>query len=143
MELTGSTTRSTLDIKNMANLLIDKTGIGTSIQTPIDDKFIFNKFNLVNPPIKSKRILNTCTVRYLCQSYFYDENSKTFEICDKNYKNVVKDKICNMAQDKAWIRYCLLLMSEGEQSLFEIDKKYLGDFYKKRVNQFFERKKKR
>ena len=42
-----------------------------------------------------------------------------------------------MFQDKKWIRYCLLLMSEGEQSLFEIDKKYLGDFYKNRVNHFF------
>ena len=142
MESTGSTTRSTFDIKNMANLLVDKTGIGTPIQAPIDKTLIFNKFNLVNPPIKSKRILNACTVRYLCQSYFYDENSKTFEICDKNYKNVVKDKISNMVKDKKWIRYCLLLMSEGEQSLFEIDKKYLGDFYKNRVNQFFERKKK-
>ena len=142
MESTGSTTRSTFDIKNMANLLVDKTGIGTPIQAPIDKTLIFNKFNLVNPPIKSKRILNSCTVRYLCQSYFYDENSKTFEICDKNYKNVVKDKISNMVKDKKWIRYCLLLMSEGEQSLFEIDKKYLEDFYKNRVNQFFERKKK-
>ena len=142
MESTGSTTQSTFDIKNMANLLVDKTGIGTPIQAPIDKTLIFNKFNLVNPPIKSKRILNACTVRYLCQSYFYDENSKTFEICDKNYKNVVKDKISNMVKDKKWIRYCLLLMSEGEQSLFEIDKKYLGDFYKNRVNQFFERKKK-
>ena len=141
MESTGSTTRSNLDIKNMANLLVDKTGIGPSIQTPID-KFFFNKFNLVNPPTKSKRILNSCTVRYLCQSYFYDQNSKTFEICDKNYKNVVKVKLSNMTQDKKWIRYCLLLMSEGEQSLFEIDQKYLGDFYKKLVNQFFERKKK-
>ena len=80
MELTDSTTQSTFDIKNMANLLVDKTRIDTSIQKPIDDKFIFNKFNLVNPPIKSKRILITFIVRYLCQSYFYDENSKTFEI---------------------------------------------------------------
>ncbi len=130
-----------IDIKNMANLLVDKTAIGTPIETPID-KFIFNKYNILNPSTKSKRILNTCTVRYLCQAYFYDEKSQKFEISDKNYKNIIKAKLSNMTQDKKWIRYCLLLMSEGEQSLFEINKNILEDFYKKQVNQFFERKKK-
>jgi hypothetical protein len=30
---------------------------------------------------------------------------------------------------------------EGEQTLFEINKKLLGDFYQKQVDIFFERKK--
>ncbi len=130
------------DIKDMMNLLIDKKTIGTPIIAQID-KFSFNKYNLVNPPSKSKRILNTCTVRYFCQAYFYDEKNQKFEIFDKNYKNIKKDRLSNMTQDKKWIRYCLLLMSEGEQTLFEINKDILeGDFFKKNVDEFFKRKKK-
>ena len=132
---------SSFDIKKMSNLLVDKTTIGTPILAQID-KFSFNKYNIVNPPTKSKRILNNCTVRYLCQSYFYDENSKQFEIADKLYKNINKVKLSSMTQDKKWIRYCLLLMSEGEQTIFEINKKILGDFFDKLEKQFFERKKK-
>ena len=130
------------DIKDMMNLLIDKKTIGTPIIAQID-KFSFNKYNLVNPPSKSKRILNTCTVRYFCQAYFYDEKNQKFEIFDKNYKNIKKDRLSNMTQDKKWIRYCLLLMSEGEQTLFEINKDILeGDFFQKNVDEFFKRKKK-
>lgn len=141
METTGTKTKPILDMKDMTNLLEDKTNIGTPIKTPIDN-YTFNKYIVVNPPTKSKRIQNSFTVRYLCQAYFYDENSKKFEICDKNYKNVIKVKVSNMTHDKKWIRYCLLLMSEGEQSIFEINKNYLGDFYKNQLNQFFDRKKK-
>ena len=136
-----NTQQTTFNIKDMTNLLIDKTTIGTPIATQID-KFTFNKYNLVNPPSKAKRILNSCTVRYYCQGYFYDLNSNKFEIFDKNYKNSKKDKLSNMTQEKKWIRYCLLLMSEGEQTLFEINKDLLEDFYQKQVEKFFERKKK-
>ena len=140
-EQKGEKVPETLDIKDMANLLVDKTTIGTPLLAQID-KFGFNKYNLINPLSTAKRILNSSTVRYFCQSYFYDEKNKKFEIFDKNYKNIKKDKLSNMSQDKKWIRYCLLLMSEGEQTLFEIEKKYLEDYYKDHVQKFFERKKK-
>ena len=129
------------DIKDMTCTLVDKTTIGTPMQVQID-KFTFNKYNLVNPPLTSKRILNSYTVRYFCQCYFYDTKNNKFEIFDRNYKNVKKDKISNMSQDKKWIRYCLLLMSEGEQTLFEIDKNIVEDYYEKETKNFFERKKK-
>ena len=132
---------STFNVKEMTNLLEDKSILGTPMEAQID-KFIFQKYNLVNPPSNSKRILNSCTVRYYYQAYFYDENSKKFYICDKNYKNIKKDKLSNMSQDKKWVRYCLLLMSEGEQTLFEINKNILEDFYQKQVDHFFDRKKK-
>ena len=125
----------------MATLLVDKSTIGTPMVAPID-KFNFNKYNIVNPPSKSKRILNSCTVRYLCQTYLFDQNSQKFEISHRNYKNIKKDKLSTMSQDKKWIRYCLLLMSEEEQTIFEISKDILGDFYDKHVEQFFQRKKK-
>ena len=130
-----------VSIKDMTTLLEDITAVGTPMVASIDE-FNFNKYNIVNPPSKSKRILNNCTVRYLCQTYLFDQNSQKFEISDKNYKNIKKDKLSSMTQDKKWIRYCLLLMSEGEQTLFEIDKNILGDFYDKHVEQFFQRKKK-
>ena len=130
------------DIKDMTNLLIDKKLLGSPILAQ-NDKFNFNKYNLVNPPLKSKRILNSCTVRYFCQAYFYDEKSQKFEIFDRNYKNIKKDKLSNMNQDKKWVRYCLLLMSEGEQTLFEINKDILEEgFFKKIEEEFFKRKKK-
>ena len=48
-----------------------------------------------------------------------------------------------MNQDKKWVRYCLLLMSEGEQTLFEINKDILEEgFFKKIEEEFFKRKKK-
>ncbi len=131
----------TFDIKDMANLLVDKTTIGTPLSAQID-KFVFNKYNLINPPLTAKRILNSSTVRYFCQSYFYDEVSQKFELFDRNYKNIKKDKLSNMTQEKKWIRYCLLLMSEGEQTLFQINKDILEDYYKSQVKKFFERKKK-
>ena len=46
-----------------------------------------------------------------------------------------------MSQDKRWIRYCLLLMQEEEQSLFEIDKGTLGNFYQNQVDKFIQDKK--
>lgn len=137
----NETTQQKFDVKDMYCLLEDKTTIGSPLIAPID-KFNFNKYNIVNPPLKSKRILNTCTVRYLCQAYVFDLNSQKFEILDKNYKNIKKDKLSSMTQDKKWVRYCLLLMSEGEQTIFEIDKSILGDFFKTQVDKFFERKKK-
>jgi hypothetical protein len=137
----GEKVPETFDIKDMANLLVDKTTIGTPLLAQID-KFNFNKYNLINPPLTAKRILNSSTVRYFCQSYFYDQKNKKFEIFDRNYKNIKKDKLSNMSQDKKWIRYCLLLMSEGEQTLFEIQKDILEEYYKDQVKKFFERKKK-
>ena len=71
------------DIKDMTNLLIDKKLLGSPILAQ-NDKFNFNKYNLVNPPLKSKRILNSCTVRYFCQTYFYNEKNQKFEIFDRN-----------------------------------------------------------
>jgi len=131
----------TFDIKDMVNLLVDKTIIGTPLSAQID-KFVFNKYNLINPPLTAKRILNSSTVRYFCQSYFYDEVSQKFELFDRNYKNIKKDKLSNMTKEKKWIRYCLLLMSEGEQTLFEINEDILEDYYKEQVKKFFDRKKK-
>jgi hypothetical protein len=132
---------TTSDIKDMSNLLEDKTLLGTPLEAHIDD-FTFKKYNIINPSSKAKRIVNGSTVRYYCQAYLYDENSKKFHILEKTYKNIKKDKISNMSHDKKWIRYCLLLMMEAEQTLFEINKKLLGDFYQKQVKLFFERKKK-
>ncbi len=129
------------DLKNMIKILEDKTFIGTALSAQAD-QFKCNKYNLINPPSTAKRILNSSTVRYFCQSYFYDEKSKKFEIVDRNYKNIKKDKISGMSKDKKWIRYCLLLMSEGEQTLFEINKDILEDYYNEQVKIFFERKKK-
>ena len=129
------------DIKDMSLLLEDKNILGTPLEVQFD-KFKFQKYILVNPPSKSKRILNNCSVKYYSQAYVYDENSKKFYICDKNYKNGKKDKISNMSQDKKWLRYCLLLMQEEEQTLFEISKSTLEDFYQKQVDNFFEIKKK-
>ena len=137
----NETTQQKFDVKDMYCLLEDKTTIGSPLIAPID-KFNFNKYNIVNPPLKSKRILNTCTVRYLCQAYVFDLNSQKFEILDKNYKNIKKDKLSSMTQDKKWVRYCLLLMSEGEQTIFEIDKSILGDFFKTQVDKFSKEKRK-
>ena len=129
------------DIKDISLLLEDKTILNTPLEAQFD-KFKFQKYNLVNPPSASKRVLNTCTVKYYSQTYVYDENSKKFYICDKNYKNCKKDKLSNMSQDKKWLRYCLLLMQEEEQALFEISKSTLEeDFYKKQVGNFFNIKK--
>ena len=79
------TKSSSFDIKKMSDLLIDKSTIGTPILAQID-KFNFNKYAIVNPQTKSKRILNNCTVRYLCQSYFYDENNKNLKLLIKTIK---------------------------------------------------------
>ena len=127
------------DIKDMQKLLIDKSQIRTSIPASID-KFEFRKYNLINPPARSKRITGSCTVRYYSQTYLFDEISQKFEQCDKMYKNIKKDKISNVNQDKKWIRYCLLLMQEGEQSLFEIDKNTLENFYQNQVDKFIKDK---
>ena len=129
------------DIKDMNDLLVDKSILGTPMSSQTDE-FTTTKYNLVNPSTTSKRILKSSTVRYSCQSYFFDENAKKFEIFDKNYKNIKKDKISNMKQEAKWIRYCLLLMSEGEQTLFEINKNILEDYYNAQVKKFFETKKK-
>ena len=118
------------DIKEMQQLLIDKSNIGTSIPVTYD-KISLKKYNIKNPPQNAKRILNSYTVKYFSQTYLFDEIGQKFEQCDKQYKNIKKDKISNMKSDQKWIRCCLLLMSEKEQSLFEIDEKTLGDFYKK------------
>ena len=131
----------TFDIKDMNTLLEDKTIIGTSLPAQFD-KYNINKYNLINPPSTAKRIVNSTTVRYSCQSFLYDEKNKKFEIFEKDYKNMKKDKISNMSKDKKWIRYCLLLMSEGEQTLFEINKDILEDYYNAQVKKFFDRKKK-
>jgi len=129
------------DIKDMTLLLEDKTILNTPLKAQFD-KFIFQKYNLVNPPSASKRVLNTCTVKYYSQTYVYDENSQKFYICDKNYKNCKKDKLSNMSQDKKWLRYCLLLMQEEEQALFEISSTTLEkSFYQKQVGNFFNIKK--
>ena len=131
---------ATFDIKDMQSLIIDKSNIGTSNPVTID-KFTFNKYNLINPPQKAKRVLNSSTVKYFSQTYLFDEISQKFEQCDKSYKNINKDKISDMKADKRWIRCCLLLMLEKEQSLFEIDEKTLGDFYKEQVNKLIADKK--
>ena len=128
------------DIKDMQKILIDKSNIGTPMQMKYGD-FLFNRYNLINPPRNAKRIGKSETVRYYSQTYLYDEISHKFEQCDKNYKNIKKDKISNMSQDKRWIRYCLLLMQEEEQSLFEIDKGTLGNFYQNQVDKFIQDKK--
>ena len=128
------------DIKDMQKLLIDKSPIGTSIPVKFD-KFNFKKYNIINPTTTTKRVGNSCTVRYYSQSYLYDEISQKFEQCDKNYKNIKKDKISNMSQEKRWIRYCLLLMQEDEQSLFEIEENILENFYKEQVDKLIQDKK--
>ena len=129
------------DINDMTMLLEDKTFLSTPLEAKYDI-YKFQKYNLVNPPSTSKRVSNTCTVKYYSQTYVYDENSKKFYICDKNYKNPKKEKLSNMSQDKKWLRYCLLLMQEEEQTLFEINKSILEDFYQNQVDTFFEIKKK-
>ena len=130
-----------LDLKDMQKLLIDKSNIGTPIPVSYD-KYKFKKYNLINPPLRSVRILNSYTVKYFSQTYLYDEISQKFEQCDKNYKNIKKDKISSMNIDKKYIRYCLLLMMQGEQSLFEFDKNTLGEeFYQKQVNELIKDKK--
>ena len=139
---TEEQTKKVFDIKDMTQLLEDKTTIGTSLDAPFD-QFKSKRYNIVNPPSSSKRILNNCTVRYYCQIYFYNEKTNKFVISDKNYKNIIKDKISGMIEQRKYIRYCLLLMSEGEHSLFEIDKKDIDQkFYQDRVDAFFAAKKK-
>ena len=130
------------DIKEMQQLLIDKSNIGTSIPVTYD-KISLKKYNIKNPPQNAKRILNSYTVKYFSQTYLFDEIGQKFEQCDKQYKNIKKDKISNMKSDQKWIRCCLLLMSEKEQSLFEIDEKTLGDFYKKQVDNLIADKKRK
>ena len=129
------------DLKDMQKILIDKSNIGTS--SPVqNDNFNFQRYRLINPPQNAKRVLNNTTVRYFLQTYLYDEISQKFEQCEKNYKNIVKDKISDMKQAKRWIRYCLLLMQEEEQSLFEIDKDTLKEFYTNQVDALIKLKKK-
>ena len=128
------------DLKDMQKILIDKSNIGTS--SPVqNDNFNFQRYRLINPPQNAKRVLNNTTVRYFLQTYLYDEISQKFEQCEKNYKNIVKDKISDMKQAKRWIRYCLLLMQEEEQSLFEIDKDTLKEFYTNQVDALIKEKK--
>ena len=132
---------STPDIKDIQKLLIDKSNIGIPIPVTYD-KLSFKKYNIKNPPQNAKRILNSYTVKYFSQTYLFDEISQKFEQCDKSYKNIKKDKISNMNADKKWIRCCLLLMLESEQSLFEIDKETLGKFYQDQVDKLIADKKK-
>ncbi len=128
------------DLKDMQKILIDKSNIGTS--NPVkNDNFVFQRYRLINPPQNAKRVLNNSTVRYFLQTYLYDEISQKFEQCEKNYKNIVRDKISDMKQQKKWIRYCLLLMQEEEQSIFEIDKDTLKEFYQNQVDALIKEKK--
>ena len=46
-----------------------------------------------------------------------------------------------MKQERKWVRYCLLFMSEEEQSFFEINKETLGDFYQIQVDNLIKDKK--
>lgn len=128
------------DIKDIQSLIIDKSNIGTSNPVTID-KFTFNKYNLINPPQKAKRVLNSSTVKYFSQTYLFNNISQKFEQCDKTYKNIKKDKISSMKQERKWVRYCLLFMSEEEQSFFEINKETLGDFYQIQVDNLIKDKK--
>jgi predicted RecB family endonuclease len=128
------------DIKDMQKLLIDKSNIGSAIPVTYD-KLSFKKYNIKNPPQNAKRILNSFTVKYFSQAYLFDEISQKFEQFDKSYKNIKKDKISNMSADKKWIRCCLLLMLESEQSIFEINKETLGDFYQAQVDKLIADKK--
>ena len=138
--MTESNSNINSDLKDMQKILIDKSNIGTS--NPVkNDNFVFQRYRLINPPQNAKRVLNNSTVRYFLQTYLYDEISQKFEQCEKNYKNIVRDKISDMKQQKKWIRYCLLLMQEEEQSIFEIDKDTLKEFYQNQVDSLIKEKK--
>ena len=138
--MTESNSNINSDLKDMQKILIDKSNIGTS--NPVkNDNFVFQRYRLINPPQNAKRVLNNTTVRYFLQTYLYDEISQKFEQCEKNYKNIVRDKISDMKQQKKWIRYCLLLMQEEEQSIFEIDKDTLKEFYQNQVDALIKEKK--
>ena len=138
--MTESNSNINSDLKDMQKILIDKSNIGTS--NPVkNDNFVFQRYRLINPPQNAKRVLNNSTVRYFLQTYLYDEISQKFEQCEKNYKNIVRDKISDMKQQKKWIRYCLLLMQEEEQSIFEIDKDTLKEFYQNQVDALIKEKK--
>ena len=138
--MTESNLNTNSDLKDMQKILIDKSNIGTS--NPVkNDNFVFQRYRLINPPQNAKRVLNNSTVRYFLQTYLYDEISQKFEQCEKNYKNIVRDKISDMKQQKKWIRYCLLLMQEEEQSIFEIDKDTLKEFYQNQVDALIKEKK--
>ena len=138
--MTESNSNTNSDLKYMQKILIDKSNIGTS--NPVkNDNFVFQRYRLINPPQNAKRVLNNSTVRYFLQTYLYDEISQKFEQCEKNYKNIVRDKISDMKQQKKWIRYCLLLMQEEEQSIFEIDKDTLKEFYQNQVDALIKEKK--
>ena len=138
--MTESNSNINFDLKDMQKILIDKSNIGTS--NPVkNDNFVFQRYRLINPPQNAKRVLNNSTVRYFLQTYLYDEISQKFEQCEKNYKNIVRDKISDMKQQKKWIRYCLLLMQEEEQSIFEIDKDTLKEFYQNQVDALIKEKK--
>ena len=138
--MTESNSNINSDLKDMQKILIDKSNIGTS--NPVkNDNFVFQRYRLINPPQNAKRVLNNSTVRYFLQTYLYDEISQKFEQCEKNYKNIVRDKISDMKQQKKWIRYCLLLMQEEEQSIFEIDKDILKEFYQNQVDALIKEKK--
>ena len=138
--MSESNSNTNSDLKDMQKILIDKSNIGTS--NPVkNDNFVFQRYRLINPPQNAKRVLNNSTVRYFLQTYLYDEISQKFEQCEKNYKNIVRDKISDMKQQKKWIRYCLLLMQEEEQSIFEIDKDTLKEFYQNQVDALIKEKK--
>ena len=138
--MTESNSNINSDLKDMQKILIDKSNIG--ISNPVkNDNFVFQRYRLINPPQNAKRVLNNSTVRYFLQTYLYDEISQKFEQCEKNYKNIVRDKISDMKQQKKWIRYCLLLMQEEEQSIFEIDKDTLKEFYQNQVDALIKEKK--
>ena len=138
--MTESNSNINSDLKDMQKILIDKSNIGTS--NPVkNDNFVFQRYRLINPPQNAKRVLNNSTVRYFLQTYLYDEISQKFEQCEKNYKNIVRDKISDMKQQKKWIRYCMLLMQEEEQSIFEIDKDTLKEFYQNQVDALIKEKK--
>lgn len=91
---------------------------------------------------KENKILNTSTVKYYIQVYVFDTRSNKYEIIDKVFKNMRKDKINTMKSEKRILKSCLMLMQNREQALFEIDKKILGELYDNQKQKFIERKKK-
>lgn len=128
-------------IQNINFLLEDKTPFKNFMQIEFE-KTKFEKHTITNPTQKAKRILAGHTVRYYLQTYLYDEISKKFYLADRNYKNIIKDKLSSMKADKRFVRYCLLQMSEGEHTLFVFDKNTLNEIFEQKLKNFYEFKKK-
>ena len=74
------------------------------------------------PGSSIRKVLITDEVKYQIQKYLFNIKKNEFVILNKDYKNPVKKKIKSMDDKNSLVRRCLLYMTEGQMTLFIMDK---------------------